>query len=39
MDCNSKEMKVSIGSDEKYLTKRKNTPDKGGNVYLASTNT
>jgi hypothetical protein len=32
-------MKVSTCSDEKYFTERKTTPDKGGNVYLASSNT
>jgi hypothetical protein len=39
MDFNSKEMEVSIGSNENRSTERKTTPDKGGDVYLASTNT
>jgi hypothetical protein len=38
-DCKSKEMEVSTGSDEKQSTERKTTPDKGGDVYLASTST
>jgi hypothetical protein len=38
-DFKSKEMEVSIGSNEKQPTARKMTPDKGGDVYLASTNT
>ena len=37
-DCKSRAMEVSTGSDEKQSTERKTTPDKGGNVYLASTN-
>jgi hypothetical protein len=32
-------MEVSTGSDEKQSTERKMTPDKGGDVYLASTST
>jgi hypothetical protein len=38
-DCKSKAMEVSTGSDEKQSTERKMTPDKGGDVYLASTST
>jgi hypothetical protein len=38
-DWKSKEMEVSTRSDEKKLTKRKTTLDKGGNVYLTSTST
>jgi hypothetical protein len=38
-DCKSKEMEVSTRSDEKQSTERKTTPDKGGDVYLASTST
>jgi hypothetical protein len=37
--ASSKEMEVSTGSDEKQSTERKTTPDKGGDVYLASTST
>jgi hypothetical protein len=39
MDCKSKEMEVNTGSDEKQSIERKTTPDKGGDVYLASTDT
>jgi CxxC motif-containing protein (DUF1111 family) len=38
-DWKSKAMEISISSDEKQSTKRKTTPDKGGDVYLVSTNT
>jgi hypothetical protein len=38
-DCNSKEMEVSTGSDEKHSNERKMTTDKGHDVYLASLNT
>jgi hypothetical protein len=34
-----KEIKVSTGFDEKKSIKRKTTPNIGGDVYLASTNT
>jgi hypothetical protein len=34
-----KEMEVIIGSDKKHSTERKMNPDKGGDVYLASTST
>jgi hypothetical protein len=34
-----KETKVITRSNEKKLTKRKTTLEKGGDVYLASTNT
>jgi hypothetical protein len=38
-DNKSKVMEVSIGSKKKQSTQRKTTPDKGGDVYLASTST
>jgi hypothetical protein len=38
-DCNSKAMEFSRGSYENHPTKRKTTPDKGGDVYLESTST
>jgi hypothetical protein len=38
-DCKSKAMEVSTRSDEKQLIEGKTTPDKGGDVYLALTNT
>jgi hypothetical protein len=38
-DCKSKVAEKSQGSDEKQSTERKTSPDKGGDVYLASTNT
>jgi hypothetical protein len=38
-DCKLKEMEVSTRYDEKHLTERKMNPNKGGDVYLVSTNT
>jgi hypothetical protein len=38
-DCKSRAMEVSTRSDEKQSTERKTTPDKGVDVYLASTST
>jgi hypothetical protein len=38
-DCKSKAIEVSTRFDEKQLTERKMTPDKGGDVYLGSTGT
>jgi hypothetical protein len=38
-DYKSRAMEVNTGSDENQSTERKMTPDKGGNVYLASTST
>jgi hypothetical protein len=32
-------MEVNTGSDDKQSTKRKTTPNKGGDVHLASTST
>jgi hypothetical protein len=37
-DCKSRAMEVSTVSDEDQSTKIKMTLDKGGDVYLASTN-
>jgi hypothetical protein len=38
-ECNSRVMEVSTGSDEKQSIERNTTPNKGGDVYLASTST
>jgi hypothetical protein len=38
-DCKSRVIEFSMGSNEKQSTERNMTSDKGGDVYLASTNT
>jgi dynactin complex subunit len=38
-ECKSKVMEVNTRSDEKQSNERKTNPDKGDDVYLASTNT
>jgi hypothetical protein len=38
-DCKSRAMEFNTGSEEKQSTEKRRTPDKGGDMYLASTNT